>query len=489
MRRCAIFLCGASDASSTSSAAAMALRTRDITLKVPCNKGTCRITFCSSRHLLQSVIQRHRLLDVTKAHTPFWQLVGTNLSFTNLLACQHDGEERVATRFTTNEATVAVESMALGECRAYLQPQYNQQLVKDGKPTFPLFVDRVLYNQPKPFSSMVSANLSLVKLVGPDMTKEDVMKEDGLPPEALDELGSPPHSLYLNMDAALLQGYFNYNMTLHGYHFLRQSDGVVPAIWLHTGVRRRALEKSGLMDPLDASKLSEMGELAVNASVPQPEGTTLNAEQSSAVDALQHALDQCIHTSFGLMITPLAAGAATERALWELQQRILNGAAASQVSEVEEEVAELTKAPTLHALLNSVDFHTYACQSVLSIVTGDMDKSRAVAEKARQCTQDPAVLAPKVEAIRRELKLDEISIPLELDVEETSRCALDFFCRCSPANFFNALRSLPEESYKGVYGQPFRCSQCNKTHVVSQKAWEELSAERERAGISSTSSS
>eukprot|EP00796_Vickermania_ingenoplastis_P005907 gene5907-4222_t len=452
MRRCVL----RRQAVETTTEGVRALKARDITLTVPCNKGTCRLTFCSTRHLLRDVIQRHQLLEVTRAHTPFWQMLGTNLSFTNLLASQHDGEERVSTRFTVNEATIAVEAMALGECRAHLQKDYNQQLMSQKKDPFPLRVDRVLYNQPQAFSSHVNANLDFL------------IDLQGDPPAAAEDDRSPPHALFLKgMDAASLQAYYHYNMTLHAYHFLRQSDGVVPAMWLHTGIKRKPLVESGLLEPLDNSRLTETGRAAVRAGLPA-DAAAHGSEASQLSQQLYRALEQSVASSFGLMITPLAAGGPTERAMWHLQQLLVRGVTASQVTEVEEEARELTKCPTLHSLLQEDDFHLYACQTVLSIVTGDVEKSSAVAEKARQCTRDPSRLAEAVQSVRKELRLEEAGLQLDLEVDQASRCAVDFFCRCSPTNFVNALKTLPEETYQAVYQKPFRCSLCTKRPAAQQ---------------------
>jgi len=84
------------------------LRHRDITLCVPSVDGRHRLTFCSSQHLLTECIRRHDLLVATQCHLPFLELLGTSLSFTNLLAAQHEGEERIDVQLTADEATIFV---------------------------------------------------------------------------------------------------------------------------------------------------------------------------------------------------------------------------------------------------------------------------------------------------------------------------------------------------------------------------------------------
>lgn len=524
MRKTFLFLEAASLCSNSvthAGSAARQLRARDVAIVVPTNNGASRITFCTSRHLLLQAIERHKLLEVTRMHTPFWQMLGTNLSFTNMLAGQLEGEERVATRFTTQEATIEVESLALGECRAYLSRCYNNELLSSGAAAFPLTVDRILYNQQKPFTSIVNADLcSLVN------TREGE-KEKGKEDERLSTIASSsadglplaiPHELYITgLDAALLQGYFNYNMTLHAYHFLRQSDGIsCPAVWLHTGIDRSALLASGLLDPLDPSRISDRGVLAIAAAmeslrhrtiVQEPTGPSLSehhekhslandtsaenasredaqpdpeaSEKASALVDLRAALQGTVKTSFGVMVQPLGAGTALEMALWQLQQRLVGGVAALQVGEVQEEVEAYVRSPSLQGFLRSESFHDYACQNVLSILTGDVEKSYQVAEKARQCTQDPGKVAPTVQAIRRELKLHEIDLTIDMQVEDTKRTAVDFFCRCSPATLMEALKSLPEKSYQDISGQVFRCSKCSKEYHLSLPKREQQTARAE----------
>lgn len=481
MRKARLFLgaasqCGTGAVPKAAEDAARRLRTRDITLVVPCNRGISRITFCTSRQLLLSTMERHKLLEVTRMHTPFFQMLGTNLSFTNMLACQHEAEERVSTRFTTQEATLEVEALALGECRAYLSRSYNSELLSSGAAAFPLTVERVLYNQTNPFKSIVNADLcSLVRTKEGEQEGRGEMGTTATSPSD-SQNGVIPDGLYIpGIDAALLQGYFNYNMTLHAYHFLRQSDGISsPVVWLHTGVHRPAFLSSGLLDPLDPSRLSDRGILAVNAAVENlKDATALGGtegkeekdqgaeERATAIKELRSALGNAVRTSFGVMVQPLGAGTALERTLWNLQQRLIKGVAALQVGQVEEEVAGYIHSPALKTLLHSDDFHDYACQNVLSILTGDIEKSFQVAQNARQCTQDPTLLAPTIETIRRELHLQDLNRTLDMQVEDTKRTAIDYFCRCSTASLLQALKSLPEKHFKEICGQPFRCSKCN----------------------------
>lgn len=481
---------GAATASAVN--ATQKLRTRDITLAVPCNEGKSRITFCSSRNVLVETIMRHKLLETTRVHLPFLQMLGSNLSFTNMLASQQDGEERVNSRFTTQEATIEVEALALGECRTYLSRAYNGELLSAGNPAFPLTVERVLFNQIKPFTSIVNADFSsLVQLREAEESTENRKSDDTASTKdnfnADDDSIRIPYELYVpGMNSALLQGYFHYNMTLHAYHFLRQSDGICsPAVWLHTGIDRDALTKSGLLNPLDLSRLSERAEVMVAAmaeklkhaisfqggritSDPSVEKKAQNEEgREKEVENLRTALTSAVTTSFGVMIQPLGAGNALARELWKLQQLLVAGVAACQVGEVKEEMEAYIRSPSLYSLLHEDNFHDYACQNVLSILTGDVEKSFQVARKARQSTQDPSHIAPTIEAIRRELQLHALTLPLDMQVEDTKRCAVDFFCRCSPDSLLEALKSLPEISDQKVCGQVFRCSKCSKEYHLS----------------------
>lgn len=492
--------------------AAQKLRTRDITLAVPCNEGKCRITFCTSRNVLVETIMRHKLLETTRVHLPFWQMLGSNLSFTNMLASQLEGEERVNSRFTTQEATLEVEALALGECRAYLSRAYNGELLSAGTAAFPLMVERIRFNQLKPFTSIVNADLSsLVQLREAEERRENRKSNDTASTNdnsnSDDDSISIPHELYVpGMNAALLQGYFHYNMTLHAYHFLRQSDGICsPAVWLHTGMNRDALTTSSLLSPLDLSRLSERGEMAMAAmmeklkhtisfqggritSVSSADKKAQNEdEREKEVEYLRTALTSAVTTSFGAMIQPLGAGNTLSRELWKLQQLLVAGVAACQVGEVKEEVEAYIRSPSLYSLLHTDNFHDYACQNVLSILTGDVEKSFQVARNARQCTQDPSHIAPTIEAIRRELQLNDLTLTLDMQVEDAKRCAVDFFCRCSPDSLLDALKSLPELNDQKVCGQVFRCSKCSKEyHLMLPKEEKDTTVESETPPSPST---
>ncbi|EAN85020.1 hypothetical protein, conserved, partial [Trypanosoma cruzi] len=135
------------------------LRSRDMTLRVTTKDGTLRLVYASTLGLLRETLRRHRLAARTHGCCPFLELLGTHLSFTNILAALQEGEERVSSRFTADEATVVTEALALGECRCCVRGDNNGSI--EG-PSFPLIVERALYGRRQAFTSATSARFDRI---------------------------------------------------------------------------------------------------------------------------------------------------------------------------------------------------------------------------------------------------------------------------------------------------------------------------------------
>ncbi|KAK7201045.1 hypothetical protein NESM_000164500 [Novymonas esmeraldas] len=462
---------GTSRSSSTSSASCHgtlhAFRTRDITLRVPSKDHLLRVSFCSTRHLLAETIRRHDLLHSTGAHLSFLQLLGTQLTFANLLASAQEGEERVEVRFTAEEATILTEALALGECRCYLRPEYNAQLVEQGLPPFPLRVNRVLYRQERPFSSLVHADLAEVLRPPPDTTHSATTRDGA------GESGEVPFSLCTpgmaeRVPLEAWRSFFAYNTTIHAYNYLRRSDASVPAVWMHTSVNSRALRDAGLLAANGTDAHTAQRRL-------QPKGCAGGDTATVAGAEEEEALRRALPLSFGVVVTPLAAGAAVDRRVGHLNRALSEAAALLCAPRVGG--GALAASPLLPLLEKCADTHT-TCQHVLSLVSGDHDGAYQAAVAARQYSDDPATVAAVVQPIRRALGVEDLVIPLE--AEEQVRTGLDFFCRCSKQSILDSLVSAPSSALVSLRdaGGEVHCSFCGRTHCLTDGDWHTLETAR-----------
>ncbi|CAJ1990958.1 Hsp33 protein [Leishmania donovani] len=441
-----------------------AFRTRDITLRVPSKDKLLRFSFCSARHLLAETIRRHDLLRSTRAHVGFLQLLGTQITFANLLASALEGEERVEARFTAEEATILTEALALGECRCYLRPEYNAQLAECGLPTFPLRVNRILYRQEKPFSSVVHADLA--ELLQPPC---GVASNSAAAATGANEASDAPFSLYLpgterRVPLEAWKSFFSYNSSLHAYNYLRRSDGSVPAVWLQSRV--------------DATRLMDHGFLnadgtAAAAAWQRGEACSDEDEEKKAQD-IRRALLHAIPFSFGVVVTPLAAGVAVDQRVNQLNRVVMESAALLSASPG----GGATVTSALQPLLDRCAEKHTACQHILSLVSGDHDGAYQAAVAARQYNDDPAQVAAVVDPIRRALGVQDFVVPLA--AAEAARTGLDFFCRCSKQNVLESLVSAPPralESLKGS-GNTVHCSFCGRRYKLAGAEWQELEMAR-----------
>ncbi|KPI83551.1 hypothetical protein ABL78_7408 [Leptomonas seymouri] len=453
-----------------------ALRTRDITLRLPSKDHLIRISFCSTSHLLAETIRRHDLLRHTRANLPFLQLLGTQLTFANLMASALEGEERVETRFTAEEATIVTEALALGECRCYLRSEYNAQLEAQGHPTFPLRVNRVLYRQRAPFTSLVHADLAEL-LQPPTPTSSTGTPKDG---EDVIVDQTVPYSLYTPAMASRVPldawtNFYSYNSTLHAYNYLRRSDGCVPAVWMHA-----ALDADGLLDADGAPTSNDM-----NADA---KGVGSEGVEEAQVQALQRTLRHAIPYNFGVAVTPLAAGSAVDQQVGRLNQMLMEAAAllySSQSSDSDASGADAAaSASPLQPLLYQCKMKHTACQHVLSLLSGDYEGAHASAVAARQYSEDPAQVAAVVDPIRRSMGVADLVIPLA--ATEAARVGLDFFCRCSKQNIVSSLVVAPLSALTSLRENHgiVSCSFCGKRHQLGAEDWAALEKTRATPPVS-----
>lgn len=437
-----LHLRAASPTSSSSKEMLHRLRTRDITLRVPSKDGLLRFVFCATSHLWHETIRRHNLWSATGGHTPFLELLGTHLSFTNMLAALQDGEERVACRLTSDEATICTEALALGECRSYVLPEYNGELIESGRQPFPLKVDRILYKQRQPFTSVVNADLRAI--AAPVEGDDERIAAYGVAPipsgsgvgsPAAAEIPQPPLSLNLH-EASLdsLVSFFSHNMTAHGYNFLRRSNGCVPALMLRSRLLPDVLKDT----PVD---------------------------QSLSEERLQCSCDG----SYGILAEPLAAGNGVDWVVWRIQQAL----------------ALAMTTPARYPALETLHSHTRsehtACQYMLSLISGDYKGSYDATVAARQFTSDPVEVAKVLTPLRKSLGITDIVIPL--DAAASVRTGLDFFCRCSTTNVLQTLVAAPEVMIQSLRAEnEFRCTYCGKVHRASPEEWAHLEAVRTKSG-------
>ncbi|KPA83191.1 putative mitochondrial hypothetical protein [Leptomonas pyrrhocoris] len=456
-------------------------RTRDITLRIPSKDHLVRVSFCSTRYLLAETIRRHSLLRVTGANLPFLQLLGTQLTFTNLLASAQEGEERVETRLTSDEATILTEALALGECRCYLRPEYNAQLEAEGQPTFPLRVNRILYRQRAPFSSLVHADLAEL-LQPPIPTSSDGHVKDA-------EGGAVDHTVPFSLFTPTMvsrvpldawTNFFAYNSTLHAYNYLRRSDGCVPAVWLHTALDAAVLRADDLLDA-DGTPLSNPH---VKADVKSPDSKEAEKVAEAQAQALQRTLRHAIPHSFGVIVTPLAAGDAVERQVGQLNRVLMEAAVllhappTSGRNASSDSGGAAASASPLQSLLERCKEKHTTCQHILSLLTGDHEGAHASAVAARQYSEDPAQVAAVVDPIRRAMGVADFVLPLA--ATEAVRTGLDFFCRCSKQNIVSSLTAAPASALTSLKENDgvVNCSFCGKHYQLTVEDWAELEKAR-----------
>ncbi|KAH9580057.1 Heat shock protein Hsp33 [Trypanosoma melophagium] len=413
------------------------LRTRDITLRVPTKSGNVRLVYANTRNLLKETIRRHQLGTRTHGHRSFLELVGSHLTFTNILAALQEGEERVISRFTADHATIITESLALGESRCYIRGENNESNI-DLTP-FPLKVDRILYGQRQPFSSMTAARLDNLIC---DNEEEDSVG-GGLDISTSNNnnntMKQVPRALGLqDLPHELLQEYFRYNISLHGYNFFRQSEGAAVALWCSSHLRDISIEEI-------------LNQFAHNNS-----SQTLEKELEMQIERAG--------CSYGILVQPLVAQHAEELKVHQLQRTLLQ--------------ASIANPNIFRVLYRRAQEDCLTCQDTLSLVSGDYEGAYTVALAARQCTQDPSIVAPIMEALRQQLGLEDI-LRLQLDTNSVVRNGLDFFCRCSKENFMQSVITLSVGELVRLKEETnFHCTFCGKDHPLRREDWEKVMQEK-----------
>nr|CCC90971.1 conserved hypothetical protein [Trypanosoma congolense IL3000] len=405
------------------------LRARDITLRASLKNAAARLVYASTAKLLGETVRRHKLHEFDR---PLLGLIGTHLSFTNMLAALQEGEERVAVRFTTGDITITTESLALGECRCCVVGRRCE--ASESSAQLPLRVDRFLYGRSLPFSSVTAAPLQ--KFLTHEESYSDApvcaCKPVGLPVETLSSGlcfgGLPPD---------VVTSFYHHNITLHGCNFFHQSEGANVALWCD----------------------SHLDDFSTLTGVAPCSGDSLPNESPSEDENVNPFMGGRVH-SFGVLVLPVAAGSELEAKINRLQYLLLSRCIARH-----KVFDELTQRATQYGL---------SCQDSIALVTGDYEGAYKVAAAARQFTQDPSVAAPVIEKARRELGLDgDCYFPI--DHETVVRNGLDYFCRCSKGDFLHAAAAIPKEQLKSLMHETsFRCTFCGKEHELHQEDWNKI---------------
>ena len=171
------------------------MKAKDVAVKAVSKCGKWRVAFVNTRSVTNQAIARHDLFARTQGNLEYLRLFGTTISFTNMMASFLQAEERFKCSFVAEEATACCESLALGECRAYVSNN------AEGTISDTLKCDRVLYRESTPVVSVTNWG--------------------GVSDE---ELEANP----LLQTQTLL----DYNLTPHAANFFAKSEGVKTAIGL-----------------------------------------------------------------------------------------------------------------------------------------------------------------------------------------------------------------------------------------------------------------
>ncbi|CCW68054.1 unnamed protein product [Phytomonas sp. Hart1] len=452
------------------------LRRHDLTLRVPSRDGLLRISFCSSAVLLFETIWRHRVLAERPLNFPFLNLVGTHLNLTNLLASFQEGEERVRCHFAAREMTIVTEALALGECRCYFQHNPEYAPAESSAP-FPLKVDRILYNQSKPFTSVVNADLARLKTC--EIISHSLDGSDSACINSLDEIipllkksdletssslfpSSPLFGLkgIQSVNSDTLKAFFDYNISLHGYNLFRQSEGCSAVVFAHTSLLEQRIEEL---------TMALMSEISKDEALTLAQNVDLNEKNKAK---WLDTLPSLVPLSFGVVVQPLAASNRIEWQLWLLQSTLMQASLALMTSKTG--VDNLPHNILFLKPLFDRCAETHAtCQYILSLITGDYNGAHAVSEKARQYTHPVEEVATIVEPIRRALEINGIFI--ELEASAAVRTRLDFFCRCSTANLLQGLENAPVDSLRELMStNDFCCTYCGKALRPTPEEWNHL---------------
>lgn len=423
--------------------AVFAHKTRDVALKVVSKCGRFRICAVSTTNILQQTIDRHNLHDLESAAL---DLLGTHISLTNLMASLLQGEERLECKFMSNfDVSFVCESLALGECRAYLGNS------RPGTMDNVLSVQRVLYNNSDPALSATVASF------------DDVIPETSYA-DTFSIMGSDESKAIRLQKSAVLHARqrFNLNLTPHAFHYFRQSEGIPTAVLLTSSVED------------DYNHLT-------------------NPTVSSSVQDAQPPRKRVVHST-GVLVQPLAIDMEKENKtplVISKLQNLFNGIALCPNPPTVSSVAH-----TALGIRNTEE--GLLVQDILSLVTGDYKGAKAVAEAARQMsTNDIETVQLQYQPIRERYGLTELSASEEntnpeiasepsnkplsaseavlsqtaiaLDPSSLTRTALDFFCRCSIDTISQSFSALQKEDRRDLVGKTAGCVYCGKEYVLEAK--------------------
>ncbi|CAD2218144.1 hypothetical protein AGDE_09601 [Angomonas deanei] len=250
-----------------------------------------------------------------------------------------------------------------------------------------------------------------------------------------------------------LKMYYNYfynNIALLGYGSLYASDGVSSVLWCPTAIAQTRKEWSA---------------------------DTLTAE------ALKEA---CIPYSFGLRVTPMAAGAQKEKEVRQIQVALTQATAQLLYS------PQPSRSPLYPLLGEDTVSHASLCQTVLSLVSGDYEGALAAAMKARTVVEvDLESVRRQIHRVRVALGIDAIVLPL--DGASAARTGIDFFCRCTRQEILNSLITAPQaviedlrKAHEAVAAgtaqeEGLVCASCKKRHIIRTEDFAKLDEVRKAA--------
>eukprot|EP00744_Colponema_vietnamica_P026286 GILI01038930.1.p1 GENE.GILI01038930.1~~GILI01038930.1.p1 ORF type:complete len:473 (-),score=91.09 GILI01038930.1:73-1458(-) len=424
--------------------AVFAHKTRDVALKVVSKCGLYRICAVSTTNPLQQTIDRHNLHSL---ESPALDPLGTHISLTNLIASMLQGEERLECKFMANfDVSLVCESLALGECRAYLGNS------RPGTMDNVLSVQRVLYNNTDPALSATVASFD-------DVLPEELYK----PTFSIMGTGGDDAKAERFLKSAVehARHRFNLNLTPHAFHYFRQSEGIPTAVLLTSSVE---------------DDYSHLTTGAAGEGVPS------------------EARKRVVHST-GVLVQPLAIDMEKENKtplVIRKLQNLFNGIALCPAPPTVSAIAH-----TALGLRNSEE--GLLVQDILSLVTGDYSGARAVAAAARQMnTEDVETVRLQYQPIRDRYGLQELGTEaspasvggiaesgstkqvavaeevlnqtaIALDPTSLTRTSLDFFCRCSIESISGSFVSLPEAERVDLVGKTAGCVYCGKEYALSPK--------------------
>ena len=463
--------------------ALFAHRTRDVALKVVSSCGLYRICVVNTTALLQQTIDKH---DLHAWETPALDLMGTTISFTNLLASLLQGEERVECKFhAAFGASMVCESLALGECRAFLGG------AQQGAMANVLSVRRALYNNS---DTVLSATVADFAEALPEERYAATFQFMGAAQERADR--------FIGSAARHAQQRFNLNLTPHAHHYFKQSEGIPTAVLLTTSVE---------------DDYSHLQAAAASGSSSSSSGEVSEAPPRRKV----------VHST-GVLVQPLALDMKKENST-----PLIIGGLQDLFNSIALCPAPPSVASVAHAALGvRAQEEGTLVQDILALVSGDYSGSYAVAKAARLMASDDvetvrlqyqpirdrynlkplrsaaseaeAMAAAKSETAPASTTATDGTVEnkpavaseevlgltaLELDPTTVTRTALDFFCRCSAESITQSFTAMPVADRQDLVGKTAGCVYCGKEYVLKEKHLGLSAAEGEVAAGDEPSSS